>query len=89
MKTAIIISDGLKQIMLTPENESEKLALKMITLDDEINLEAKSGTLYDNAPNCAKGYVVQKCQGGYLRAYESNDSLMLVLTPKNKNDEKI
>ena len=84
MKTAIIIADGIKQIMFTPENPSEKLALSMITLDDNINIETKTGTFYSHTPKCAQGYTVQKCQGDYLRAYESTESLMLVLTPKEK-----
>ena len=86
MKTAIIIADGLKQIMLTPENESEKMALKMITPDDNISLEVKTGTLYDgySTPKCARGYIVQKCRGDYLRAFDNEESLMLVLTPKDK-----
>lgn len=86
MKTAIIISDGIKQIMFTPENESEKQALKMITSDDDISIEIKEGTLYDNSPKCARGYIVQKCKADYLRAYEDEKSLMLILTPKKKND---
>lgn len=84
MKTAIIIADGIKQIMLTPENDSEKQALSMITLQDDISLEIKSAKFYGDSPDCAKGYTVQKSQGGTLRAYEDEDSLMLVLTPKEK-----
>jgi len=84
LKTAIIIADGIKQIMFTPENPSEKLALSMITADDNINIETKTGTFYSHTPKCAQGYAVQKCQGDYLRAYESEESLMLVLTPKIK-----
>ena len=84
MKTAIIIADGVKQIMFTPETPSEKLALSMITLDDNITIETKTGTFYSHTPLCAQGYTVQKCQGDYLRAYESTESLMLVLTPKEK-----
>lgn len=82
MKTAIIISNGIKQIMLTPENDSEKQALKMITPQDDITLETHTGTLYDRSPESAKGYTVSQCRGGYLRAYEDTDSLMLVLKPK-------
>lgn len=87
MKTAIIIADGIKQIMLTPESASEKMALKMITPEDNITLEVKSGTLYDglNTPQCARGYTVQKSNGGYLRAYENEEALMLILTPKTKD----
>jgi len=84
MKTAIILADGIKQIMLTPENDSERQALKYITPDDDISLEIKTGTLYDSSPECARGYVVQKCEGNYLRAFENEDSLMLVLTHKIK-----
>lgn len=85
MKTAIIISAGIKQIMFTPENDSEKMALKMITTDDDISIEVKSGTLFDRGytPKSALGYTVQKCRGDYLRAYEDEDSLMLVLKKKN------
>lgn len=84
MKVAIIIADGIKQIMFTPENESEKQALLMITPQDNITVEAKQGTLYDKSPECAKGYTVQKCKNGHLRAFEDEDSLMLILTPKER-----
>lgn len=84
MKTAIIIADGIKQVMLTPENDSEKMALKMVTENDDITVEFKTGTLYDNAPKAALGYTVQKCKADYLRAYQSEDSLMIVLKAKSK-----
>lgn len=87
MKCAIIIADGIKQIMFSPENDSEKQALKLITPDDDISIDIKEGTLYDRMPPSAHGYSVQKCQGGYLRAYEQADSLMLVLRPKKVNNE--
>ena len=87
MKVAIIIADKIKQIMFTPENESEKMALKMITPQDDISVEPKTGTLYDNRPECAKGYTVQESKGGSLRAYEDADSLMLVLKPKENKSK--
>lgn len=86
MKTAIIIANGIKQIMLTPETDSERYALSMITLDDNITVESKMGNFYTNAPASAAGYTVHMCQGGYLRAYDNAESLMLVLTPKNKSE---
>jgi hypothetical protein len=84
MKCAIIIAANLKQIMLTGENESERQALKMITPDDDISVEARDGMFYGsgNAPECARGYLVSECQGGYLRAFDDPHSLMLVLRPK-------
>jgi len=89
MKTAIIIADGIKQIMFTPENDSERQALKMITLQDNITVEVKEGSLFDRSPKSALGYTVQKCQGGHLRAYEDESSLMLVLRPKENIKKEI
>lgn len=80
MKTAIIISDGVKQVMFTPENDSEKQALKMITPDDDIELAVKTGSFH--ASYKPAGYHVGMCQGGFLRAWDDEDSVMLVLTPK-------
>ena len=80
MKTAIIISEGIKQIMFTPENENEKRALEMITTEDEIKVEIKTGSFHDTYR--AVGYTIDMCKGGYLRAWDNEDSLMLVLTPK-------
>lgn len=85
MKTAIIIANGLKQIMFTPETDEERQALKMITPNDEISLEVKEGSFFDRSPASAQGYVVRECRGDYLRAYEDTDSIMLVLRPKKKN----
>lgn len=82
MKTAIVIADGIKQIMFTPENESEKQALKMITPDQEITVDIRQGNFYTTMPPSAAGYMVAKCNGDYLRAYDSEESLMLVLRPK-------
>lgn len=87
MKAAIIIADGIKQIMFTAENDSEAMALKMITPDDDISLEVKAGTFYDTPPRAALGYVVAQCGGGYLRAYECSKSLMLVLRPKERKTD--
>lgn len=84
MKCAIVIADGVKQIMFTPETQNEKHALSMITTDDDISLDIKRGSFYDTMPNSAAGYCVAKSRGGYLRAYQSEESLMLVLTPKIK-----
>jgi len=87
MKVAIIISDGVKQIMFTPENEQEKLALKLISPNDNIDLAVKQGSFYTDYPKAA-GYSVNMCQGGYLRAWTSEDSVMLVLTPKEKKKDE-
>ena len=86
MKTAIIIADGIKQIMFTPENDSEKQAIKLITSDHNVSVEFKETRFYNDgqSPECARGYIIEKSAGGPLRAYENEESLMLVLTPRIK-----
>lgn len=84
MKCAVVIAGDVKQVMFTPENESEKFALKMITAQDQITVDVKMGGFFDELPESALGYSVAECRGQYLRAYSSADSLMLVLRPKPK-----
>lgn len=84
MKVAIIFSDGVKQINFTPENEDEKQALKLITPDDNIELAIKVGHFTDEK----KPYSIEvsSCKGGYLRAFDGYESIMLVLTPKKTKE---
>lgn len=81
MKVSLIISEKAKQVMLTPEDESEKLALKMISSGNDIEVAVKDGRFHSGLRPA--GYEIDMCQGGYLRAWDSEDSIMLVLTPKN------
>ena len=69
-----------KQIMLTPENDHEKSALKMIAPTDKIEAVSKWGT-FDREQNTF-GYDTYLCQGDYFRRRETNESLMLVITSK-------
>jgi len=87
MKISILITDEAKQIMMTPENEHERAALKMIAPGDKIEAETKWGTFF-NAEEKLVGYDVEKCQGGYYRAYASDDSLMFIITPKSAQKRK-
>lgn len=84
MKTSIIIAEGVKQIMFTPETENEKVALKMISTNDNIHTVIKSGTFYDGDDSIF-GADVYMCQGGYLRAQDKAESVMFVLTPKKED----
>lgn len=83
MKTAIVFSDGIKQIIFTPENDDEKQALKLITPNDNIELAIHTGSFADQRikPFTAN---ISKCKGGYLRTFSDTESLMFVLTPKDK-----
>jgi len=80
MKTAILITDGVKQIMFTPENASERQALKMISPDEDIHTIIKKGS-FSPFPKVF-GARIYECQGGYYRAEENEESVMFVLTPK-------
>lgn len=84
MKTAILLTDGVKQIMFTPENKNEKQALKMISPDDKIRVVVKTGTFGSASLDKVLGVQVYLCQGGYYRAVEQEDSVMFVITPKKK-----
>lgn len=91
MKTAIIITDGVKQINFTPENDSERQALKMIAPDDNIELAVKSGSFFGstgslNHSNQPFSVDVNECHSGYLRAFNNEESIMLVLRPKKQQE---
>jgi hypothetical protein len=83
MKISIVIADGEKQIMMTPETDNEKQALKFITPNDDIEIATQWGT-YDNEPSHFS-YNTGKCQGGYFRRFAEKDSLMFILKEKPKS----
>lgn len=85
MKVAIIFSNGMKQINFTPENDDEKQALKLITPNDDIDLAVKIGSFGDEKFRNL-GIEINQCQGGYLRAFSNEESVMLVLSPKDKKE---
>lgn len=84
MKTAILITNNVKQIMFTPENDAEKEALSYISPNDNIHTVIKRGTFYDKDE--IMGVDIYECQGGYYRAEDNEDSVMFVLTPKEKKN---
>ncbi len=66
MKTAIYIEDGTVQLVLTPENEFEKNALRSFE-DKPTKAEIKSGSFY-------------QCQGGWIRQSASDDRSLILRT---------
>lgn len=80
MKTTIIIWDWVKQINFTPETDSEKEALKLITVNDDIHTVIKKGTVYED--DSVLWLNIYECQWGRNRAENSTESVMFVLTPK-------
>ena len=80
MKLSIVIVEGAKQIMLTPETEHEKQALKFINPEDTLKVVSRWGS-FTNEYSHAK-LQVEKCEGGYLRAFSEKDSLMFLIKDK-------
>jgi hypothetical protein len=86
MKISVLLVEDAKQIMLTPENEHEKSALKMIAPGDAIEAVTKWGTFMDREPSHL-GYEVGMSQGGVYRAYADENSLMFIVSKKKEVDE--
>jgi len=84
MKISLVIAEGMKQIMFTPESEHEKSCLKMIDVEDEVSIVRKWGEFYNK--NAHAKMQVSACQGGYLRLFPEESSLMFILKDK-KNKE--
>lgn len=70
MKIALYIEDGLEQIVLTPESDTEKGIVGKLT-DGSRELSVKRGAFY-------------YCRGGWQRQGGDNDSIMIVLAPKQE-----
>jgi len=86
MKTAIVFCDGIKQIIFTPENKEEKEALKLFTTQDNIELAIHTGSFGESHYRPFTP-IIQKCQGGYLRVFNNQESIMFVLSPKEKTED--
>ncbi len=69
MKVAIYIKDDLTQIVLTPETEEEKAAMKIVQEAD--NLETRTGSFYE-------------CEGGWVRQGTHDRSTFLIVRKKEE-----
>ena len=84
MKISMVITEGAKQIMMTPETDHEREALRYIGIDDELKVVKKWGIFgndYDHV-----NYQVSKCQGGYYRPFETKESLMFVIEDESNQE---
>lgn len=70
MKIALYIEDGLEQIVLTPQSDTEKAILGKLS-DGSRSLSIKRGEFY-------------ACQGGWTRQGPTDSSTMIILTPPYK-----
>lgn len=81
MKTAIYIEDGVVQLVITPESEFEKNALKSFD-NKPFEAEIYNGTFYD----CLGGWTRQKEQfPNTFGNHESDKSLILRVTNPKPN----
>ena len=87
MKISIVIVENAKQIMLTPETEHEKLCLKIINPKDELKVVSKWGGFYSDDKYTHAKLQVEKCKGGYLRAFSDEDSLMFLIEDITANNQ--
>jgi len=63
MKATLLQQDKITQLVLTPETEWEKKALKAVPEKNFIIL---------------RGSFFQSCQGGWVREFQDDESLMFV-----------
>ena len=73
MRIALYIEDGLEQIVLTPESETEKGICGKLH-DGSRSLEILKGSFY-------------QCRGGWVRNGSDDTSTMIVLKPSNEKEE--
>lgn len=77
MKIALYVEDGLEQIVLTPESDTEKAILGKLH-DGSRHMELKKGSFF----RCAGGWMrhgVYSTSNVYGRSDQNDDSTMIVL----------
>jgi len=81
MKIALYIEDGLEQIVLTPETETEKSILAKLH-DGDRDLNLKRGSFF----KCQGGWIryAQPWRGQYDIKDKDDDSTIVMLTPKQE-----
>lgn len=85
MKIALYIEDGLEQIVLTPESDTEKGILGKMH-DGSRQMEIKKGEFYQ----CRGGWVrhgLHTIHTVYSHSEENDESTMIVLRAAHQNKE--
>lgn len=84
MKIALYIEDGLEQIVLTPQSETEYNILKKLERGER-TVEIKAGSFYP----CQGGWVRQRSIGNMYQGFSEADdeSTMIIMraTPPEKD----
>tara|TARA_R100001530_G_scaffold132126_1_gene104268 strand:- start:1009 stop:1275 length:267 start_codon:yes stop_codon:yes gene_type:complete len=87
MKISLVVVEGAKQVMLTPEGDHEKSVLEMISPSDDVEIVKKWGSFYDTEKNQHAKLQIDYCKGEYLRAFTSDQSLMFLIKDKKNKKE--
>lgn len=84
MKTAIYIEDGTIQLVLTPESEFEKNAMRQFT-DKRLAAQLFRGSFYD----CRGGWIRQTpvATNAYVTDYQANHEDQSLILRANPNEE--
>ena len=84
MKTAIYIEDGVVQLVITPESEFEKSALRSFE-NKPMDAKVFAGTFYD----CRGGWIRQSNYiGSNMFAGSENNDRSLILRMETTNENK-
>lgn len=65
MKITFLIHENTKQLVLTPELDSDRAIFKLFGSPEKVKVY--------------KGGFFDECQGGWMRQYPNEDSLILVI----------
>lgn len=86
MKTAIYIEDGVVQLVITPESDFEKNALRSFeNKEGEIQAKLFAGSFYD----CRGGWTRQKDYYQPGQFGDSNDRSLILRVEKPEATERI
>ena len=75
MLTTLLIQRDTKQLVLTPETESEKAIFKMFP--EDVTLSIKRGSFFS------------ECRGGYIREFSDDHSLMLIMEDSDSRESHV
>ena len=87
MKTAVIVKGEVSQVTLTPETEAERAILSLFKRrNSEVDLSIVEGRV--GLGGSIYGTSINQCQGGWLKEFEDEHSVNIVVGPKrDKNQE--
>jgi len=82
MKVSLLIIDGVKQIILTPESKHEKECLAYISPGSKLETVLKTGTFM--GVDELDRYSFSECQGGWYRRYGDSESVAFIIKDTSK-----